>query len=180
MNMQSINGLNSGERRRAVRGRRRRGLAVVEAAVTLPVIVTMMLGLWEVGRLVQVNQLLTNAVREGARLAAGGTTNNTPVTVTMVQNEVKNYLTSAGLPTAAISGSTVTITNLSANSWTDPSDALPLDHFRVTMTIPSGAAYNALRLGLTTTITGATSMTVSADWMSANDSQVSVNAQLPF
>src|SRR5436190_21734478 len=95
----------------------RGGLATVEAAVTLPFVITLMLGVWEVGRMVQVNQILTNAVREGARVAAGGTTNNVPVTVAMVQAQVQNYMTASGLPSAAVSGCSVTITYQSGNTW---------------------------------------------------------------
>ncbi|HWA99735.1 MAG TPA: TadE family protein, partial [Pirellulales bacterium] len=57
----------------------RRGAVAVEAALLLPVLVTLMLGVWEVGRMIQVYEILDNAVREGARVAAGGTSNNTPV-----------------------------------------------------------------------------------------------------
>ena len=58
----------------------RRGVVAVEAAVVLPVLIIVMFGMWEVGRLIQVNQIVTNAAREGARLAAGGYVNGTPVT----------------------------------------------------------------------------------------------------
>ena len=50
----------------------RRGSAAVEAAVVMPVIVTMLLGMLEVGRLVEVQEIMNNAAREGARQAAGG------------------------------------------------------------------------------------------------------------
>ncbi|HEX3871272.1 MAG TPA: TadE/TadG family type IV pilus assembly protein, partial [Pirellulales bacterium] len=142
----------------------RSGVAAVEAAIVLPLLVTLMLGVWEVGRMIQVNEILANAVREGARVAAGGESGGTPVTVSMVQQEVLNYMTSAGLPTAAVSGSTVTLTNLSTNSWTNPSDASPLDKFSVNVTIPSGTAYNSLRWGLVSTITGVSSLSVSTTW----------------
>ena len=158
---------------------RRAGAAAVAAAVILPFILAFLLGLWEVGRLVWVTQIMTNAAREGARVAAGGTYATNPVTVATVQQEVKDYLTTAGLPSAAVSGATVTLTNLSSNAWTDPCDAWPLDHFRVTITIPSGAAYDSLKF-CSKTITGANSLTVSMDWLSANDSRVTVNAQLPY
>ena len=80
---------------------RRRGVVAVEAAVTLPVLIIVMFGMWEVGRLIQVNQVVNNAAREGARLAAGGYVDGTPVTVTMVQQAVRDYLSASGLPTAA-------------------------------------------------------------------------------
>lgn len=162
------------------RKRRRFGAAAVEAAVVLPFLLFLMLGLWEVGRMVWVTTILTNSAREAARVAAGGLTAGQPVTVAMVQQEVKDYLTCAGFPTATVNGATITLTNLSNHTWTDPSDASPLDRFRVTVTIPSGSAYSSLQLSPVSTITGTTSMTVSIDWLSANDSLVTVNAQLPY
>ncbi len=158
----------------------RLGAAAVEAAIILPLLLTFLIGLWEVGRMVWVATVLTNAAREGGRVAAGGVYAGNPVTVAMVQQEVKDYLTTAGFPSAAVTGATVTLTNLSTNSWTDPSDAWPLDHFRVTITIPSGNAYSSLQFSPVSTITGTTSLTVSSDWLSANDSRVTVNSQLPY
>jgi len=152
----------------------------VEAAFVLPFLIIIMMGIWEVGRMLQVNEIITNAAREGARVAAGGVSNNIPVTVAMVQTQVKDYMTAAGLPTAAVNGATITLTNLSSNTWTDPSDALPLDAFRVTVSIPAGTAYNSLRWNLFTALTGKTSLTLSANWLSANDSKVSVSSTLPY
>src|SRR5262249_43573783 len=117
---------------------------------------------------------------EGARLASGGLSAGQLVTVPMVQQHVKDYMTAAGLPAAAVNGCTVTLTNLSSNTWVNPCDATPLDRFRVTVTIPAGAAYGSLQWSPIATITGTTSMTVSIDWISANDSLVTVNAQLPY
>ena len=58
--------------RRVNRFKNRRGAVAVEAAMTLPLLLTLMLGVWEVGRMIQVQQILVNAAREGARLAGGG------------------------------------------------------------------------------------------------------------
>ena len=92
-------------RRRAATGaKHRRGAAAVEAVFLMPIILTLMLGVWEVGRMIQVSQILANAAREGARVAAGGYVNGTAVTVSTVQTEVQNYLTAAGLPSAAATG----------------------------------------------------------------------------
>jgi Flp pilus assembly protein TadG len=160
--------------------RRRFGAAAVEAAIILPLLLTFLVGLWEVGRMVWVSTILTNAAREGGRVAAGGTYAGNPVTVAMVQQQVKDYLSTAGFPSAAVTGATVTLTNLSSNAWTDPNDAWPLDHFRVTVSIPSGNAYSSLQFSPLSTITGTTSLTVSSDWLSANDSRVTVSGQLPY
>ena len=56
--------------------RSRGAAAAVEFALVLPVLVTLMVGLWEVGRIIQVQQVLSNAAREGARVAAQGQTIN--------------------------------------------------------------------------------------------------------
>ena len=116
--------------------RLRRGAAVVEAAFVLPIMLTLMLGVWEVGRMVQISQILDNAAREGARVAAGGYVNGTAVTASMVQTAVQNYLTAAGLPSAAVTGAQGHVTCLATPVWTDPYAALPLDPFTVTVTIP--------------------------------------------
>ena len=55
----------------------------------------------------------------------------------MVQQAVRDYLTSAGFPAVAVS-SQITLTCQAIPTWTDPYNALPLDKFRVTVTIPSG------------------------------------------
>lgn len=60
---------------RPTRCARRSGAAAVEMAVVMNlVLVPLMLGVWEVGRLVHVKQVVVNATREGARLAAQGLT----------------------------------------------------------------------------------------------------------
>src|SRR5207249_2553536 len=107
----------------------RRGAVAVEAAVALPLLLTLMLGVWEVGRLIQVNQVLNNAAREAARLAAGGYVNGTPVSNSMVQQAARDYMTASGLPSAAVSGAQINLVCQASPTWTDPSDALPLDKF---------------------------------------------------
>ncbi len=79
--------------------RERRGAAVVEFAVVAPILFLLVFGMIEYGRLVMVQQVLTNATREGARhgVLDGSTT-------TEVQTTVTNYLTSAN-----IAGATVTV-----------------------------------------------------------------------
>ena len=54
---------------------RRSGTATVEAALVLSmVLVPLMIGTWEMGRVVQCQQIVSNACREGGRLAAQGRT----------------------------------------------------------------------------------------------------------
>lgn len=49
----------------------RPGTAAVEFAVVLPLLFILLFGLWEVGRIVEVQQVAWNAAREGARRVHG-------------------------------------------------------------------------------------------------------------
>src|SRR5688572_3945357 len=71
----------------------RRGVAVVEMAVVLPVLFMLIIGAIEFGRAVMVTNVLTTAAREGARAGVVPGSNNTEVTT-----NIHNMLTSAGLP----------------------------------------------------------------------------------
>jgi Flp pilus assembly protein TadG len=51
---------------------RRRGAAVVEFAILIGPMLLLLAGTWEVGRFIEAQQILTNAAREGVRLAVTG------------------------------------------------------------------------------------------------------------
>lgn len=158
----------------------RRAAVAVEAAVVLPILLIMMLGIWEVGRIIQVQQILVNSAREGARLAAGGYVNSTPVTNSMVQQAVRDYLQSAGLPSAAVNNAQITLTCQAASGWSDPADAEPLDPFRVTVKIPAGAAFDSLRWSMVAKITSTSEMEAYVDWVSLKNVEITVSTQLPL
>jgi Flp pilus assembly protein TadG len=158
----------------------RRGTVAVEAAIVLPLLLIMMLGIWEVGRIIQVQQILVNSAREGARLAAGGYVNGTPVTSTVVKQSVRDYLQAAGLPSAAVSGAEIELLCLESPGWTDPADALPLDKFQVKVKIPAGAAFESTRWAFVTKITPTSEMEAVVDWVSLNNEKITVNTQLPL
>ncbi len=82
----------------------RRGAAVVEFALVAPVFMLLVFGMIEYGRMVMVQQILTNASREGARRAVLD-----GVATSEVQTSVENYLTDA-----SISGATITVTSVPA------------------------------------------------------------------
>ena len=86
--------------------RDRRGTAVVEFALVAPILFLLVFGMIEYGRLVMVQQVLTNASREGAR---EGVLDGT--TTADVQASVNNYLASA-----TVTGATVTVTPSPPNS----------------------------------------------------------------
>lgn len=78
----------------------RRGAAIVEFAVVVPVFLTLVAGTVELGRAIVVQQLLTNASREGARIAGY----NTTLTTSTVTTAVNTYLSNDG-----ITGATTTV-----------------------------------------------------------------------
>jgi Flp pilus assembly protein TadG len=74
------------------RMRSERGAALVEAAMIMPMILLISVGIFEFGRAYQTSQVLTNAAREGARLAVlEGRTDAD------VRARVNKYVTDGGL-----------------------------------------------------------------------------------
>jgi Flp pilus assembly protein TadG len=87
--------------KRRVRGER--GAALVETALTLPLLLLITIGLVEIGRAYQTWQVLTNAAREGARMAV-----LPGVGDEAVRERVRTYLEAGRLPAAEMA--TITIT----------------------------------------------------------------------
>jgi Flp pilus assembly protein TadG len=70
-----------------------RGAALLETAITLPIILLISVGIFEFGRAYQTWQVLTNATREGARVAViFGTTR------TQIEDAVLTYAEIGGIP----------------------------------------------------------------------------------
>ncbi len=82
--------------------RNQRGAALLETAITLPLILLVSVAIFEFGRAYQTWQVLTNAAREGARVAV---INGTPAAD--IKTAVKKY--------AEIGGLTVTDSQISLN-----------------------------------------------------------------
>jgi Flp pilus assembly protein TadG len=69
-----------------------RGSALIETAITIPIVLLVSIAVFEFGRAYQTWQVLTNAAREGARVAIiAGTTDQ------QVSDTVRNYLTTGRL-----------------------------------------------------------------------------------
>ena len=147
----------------------RRGVAAVELAVILPVLVLFIVGVWEVGRMVEVQQLLTNAAREGGRQASIGN-----VDTQGVKDAVKRYLKQNGLTT--VTDSDITVTNLTDGSRADPTQANQLDRFEVVVTIP----FSSVRWAVLNQVTTTKSLVGSADWFSMRDIPITVNNDPPL
>ena len=72
--------------------RRRRGDAIVEFAILAPILVLILFGVLEMGRVVDAWLVVHNAAREGAR--AGVLVDPDPAAQTAAQNAANAYLTS--------------------------------------------------------------------------------------
>jgi hypothetical protein len=77
--------------------KKRRGTSAVEFALVAPWFFMLVLGMVEFGRAVMVQQIITNASREGARVAVLDGTSTTEVTT-----KVSDYLENAGIEGADI------------------------------------------------------------------------------
>lgn len=100
----------------------RRGVAAVEFAIVAPILFLFVLAIVEVGRLMVVQQLITNASREGARQAV---VQESPVGD--IQDFVSTYLQNGSVPGATVS---VVPDDMSALRFGDPvtvSVSVPFD-----------------------------------------------------
>jgi len=79
-----------------------RGAALIEMAFTIPILLLISVAIFEFGRAYQTWQVLTNATREGARVAILMET-----TDTAVRDTVRAYMQSGRLPNAP--GATINI-----------------------------------------------------------------------
>lgn len=103
-----------GKRSRSKRTMRRRGATVVEMAVVSPILITLLFGVIEFGWAFMVRQMVTNAAREGARVAAIQTVVNDGT----IRDAVRGSLTT-------INGLTVADSDITITHWCFESDGTP-------------------------------------------------------
>ena len=82
--------------------RDRRGAALIEMALTLPLMLLVSAGIFEFGRAYQTWQVLTNAAREGARIAVLPGTTDANVTARVQSYMADGQLADAGAATVSI------------------------------------------------------------------------------
>lgn len=95
-----------------------RGSAVVEAAATILGFLIIVFGIFEAGRMLSIQQTLTNAAREGARLSVlpeWDGTDKLP-TPAQVRSRVRTFLNASGL-----NGAVVPDTDIVVEQCCDPS-----------------------------------------------------------
>ena len=101
--------------------RSEKGAALLEAAITVPIILLISVGIFEFGRAYQTWQVLTNAAREGARMAViSGSTD------TDVATRVRNYMKAGSLPN--YSTATVTVVRGVALTGADTASEIKIDY----------------------------------------------------
>jgi Flp pilus assembly protein TadG len=182
----------------------RPGIAATEMVIIAPMLLLLLGGLWEIGRIIQIRNVLDEAAREGARVAGAGSyfaSNNhidpaTGSTMSLaspskngdyeVQKVVLTRLQAAGLMTT---GATVTVANTKGGSYTytaagagsgsgnDPSAAAnQLDPITVTITFP----YQNVTLSPMSMFLGSsTTLTTTASWASMRDVPLTVSTTIP-
>jgi hypothetical protein len=86
--------------------RKRRGVAAVEFAVILPLLLLLLVGIWELGRIIHVQQTVNNAARDGARLGAQANIVSTTGSYTQIRfstgapnikDSIEAYLIASGI-----------------------------------------------------------------------------------
>jgi Flp pilus assembly protein TadG len=146
----------SGERRnRQGEAVRRQGAAALEFALCLPLIVLLLLGILEVGRIAQVSNILWNGAREAARDASIGQDNLQAVasnTLTYLQSAMPtafnpSHSTTLKAPVVTLPTNTtgytcwdntankelftITFTDITQPTATDPTTMAKLDHYQI-------------------------------------------------
>ncbi len=168
----------------------RPGIATVEFAVCLPVIAFLLLGLWEVGRMTEVQQVMWNSTREAARDASTGQANMLAVVANLqlyLQNAEptafgSGHSTSTIAPVVAMPANTtgytvwdntknrelftMTFTDVTTPSISDPTGMAQLDNYQIGVQVP----YASIGWIPVAYITGKSRIYASVNWASMVDS----------
>ncbi len=178
---------------------RRSGVAAAEFAVCLPLMFLILFGLWEVGRMTEVQGVMWNCAREGARDASLG-----QAKLLTVANNLLIYLqgaeptafgqghsTSMKTPVVSLPANTsgytcwdttanrelfpLTFTDVTTPSVADPTGMSQLDHYQLGIQVP----FASIGWLPVPQITGKTRLYVVVDWASMVDSPFQIAAFLP-
>lgn len=100
-----------------------RGAQLVEFALMLPLLLALVVGIFDFGQAYNLKQKLNNSAREGARFAVDEScadcTQAAPATTQAIENSIVNYLTNAGVNLCGLTGTTTPSTGpLAYASWT--------------------------------------------------------------
>lgn len=170
---------------RPTRPASRRGAAAVELALLAPILLLFLVGLWEIGRIVQLQQIVANAAREGGRQAAAG-----KKTKAQVEDVVLDYLENSGLQVREGGSGNVNVRVVVTNETSDgevkgkvqpdgtvvPDGAEQGDEVRVAIEYPFA---NARWLASTFFVSADAKLTAVSQWASAVDRPIVVSTTIP-
>jgi Flp pilus assembly protein TadG len=146
-------------------------VATVEFALVLPLLVIVLVGIWEVGRLVQVSQVLQNAAREAARQASTGT-----ASMPEIKAGAQTYISVAEPRISNFTGFDVAFVNVTRPVVTDPMAAVQLDRFTMTVSLPfDNVRWSASKMF----VPSGTKVTATVTWYSMRDLPVTVSPGIP-
>jgi Flp pilus assembly protein TadG len=178
---------------------RRRGAAAVEFAVCLPLVFLILAGVWEVGRIAEVSNVMWNAARESGRDASIGQSNLQAVATNMLAYlqgaEPKafgqGHSTSLIAPAVSLPANTtgytcwdntanrelftITFTDITSPSVTDPTGMQKLEQFQIGLQVP----YASVGWAALPQITGMSRISVAVNWASMRDTPFQVSPALP-
>jgi Flp pilus assembly protein TadG len=175
------------------------GVAAAEFAVCLPLVCLILTGLWQVGRITEVSEVMWNSAREAARDASLGDDNLQAVATSLL-----NYLQSAepkafaqGHQTAMIAPVislpanttgytcwdntanrelfTMTFTDITNSSVTDPTAMSQLDVYKIGVQVP----FSSIEWSPVVPIAGMSRISVAVVWTSMVDSPFQIVPNLP-
>jgi hypothetical protein len=119
---------------------RSRGSTLVESALSLFLLLTLVFGIIEFGRAYSVYQIMTNAAREGARFAVAPCPFASSVGATCVAGQlpstsaVQSYV-QGFLNSGSVGGATITV-DPNYQPSTDPVNGVTLTYTQVTISLP--------------------------------------------
>ena len=178
---------------------RRRGTAAVEFACCLPLLLMILTGMWEVGRITEVQQVAWNSAREAARDASLGQDNLLTVAgnlLTYLQGAdstafPKTHTTSFIAPVVTLPANTtgytcwdntanrelftISFSDLTTPSINDPTNMNQLDLYSLGVQIP----FASIGLSSIVPISGISRLYASVVWASMVDSPFMIVPNLP-
>ena len=169
---------------------RRRAVAAVEFAFVLPFLLLLLIGIWELGRIINVQIILNNAARDAARLGAQADVVSTFGTYTQIRygtgtpdidGAVRAYLQAAGI--SNLNGLTIEFQfvepavpggSTPSSPTADPCTGVKNQRFRVRLSLP----YDNVRW-TTLTLINPSTLTAETYWQCLVDDPFTVNTTLP-
>jgi Flp pilus assembly protein TadG len=187
--------------KRTIRIGTRRGAAAVEFAICAVPMFLLLIGLWEVGRMVEVQQVVWTSAREAARDASLGQDNLFTVATNLasyLQNAEPNafangHATSLRAPSFTLPANTVgytcwdttaspnkelftiTFVDITNGSVSDPTGMAQLDRYEIGIQVP----YASIGWSTIPQITGITRLQATVDWVCMVDSPFQITPTLP-